>query len=129
MNSNHDVHIVLDSCHVVQSPDSNLNLYSRMTSITPEVLAYRPPDAALKEFVPAQDRAFFADPDKSSLLAGTISVDELTPYIGTELKGIQLSKLTDTQKDELALLVAEVSSCTASTQSCADGFSSEVLSF
>lgn len=34
----------------------------------------------------------------------------LTPSIivGTELNGVQLSKLTDQQKDELALLVAEV---------------------
>jgi len=34
-------------------------------------------------------------------------VEDLTPYIGTELKGIQISQLTDAQKDELALLVAE----------------------
>ena len=38
------------------------------------------------------------------------AVEEVTPIIGTELKGVQLSKLTDQQKDELALLVAEVSS-------------------
>lgn len=79
-----------------------------MTVITPEVLAYRPPDPALKEFAPAKDRAFFADPEKRSLLALATAVDELTPYIGTELKGVQLSKLTEAQKDELALLVAEV---------------------
>lgn len=78
-----------------------------MTVITPEVLAYRPPDPALKEFAPAKDRAFFADPEKKSLLALATAVDELTPYIGTELKGVQLSKLTEAQKDELALLVAE----------------------
>jgi len=79
------------------------------TAISPEVLAYRPPDAPLKEFTPARDRAFFADPEKKSLLAQATAVDDLTPYIGTELKGVQLSSLTDAQKDELALLVAEVS--------------------
>jgi hypothetical protein len=78
------------------------------TVISPEVLAYRPPDPPLKEFTPARDRAFFADPEKKSLLSQASAVDELTPYIGTELKGVQLSSLTDAQKDELALLVAEV---------------------
>lgn len=78
------------------------------TAITPEVLAYKPPHEALKEFVPARDRAFFADPSKASLLGLATAVEEVTPYIGTELKGVQLSKLTDQQKDELALLVAEV---------------------
>ncbi|EHK41947.1 hypothetical protein TRIATDRAFT_184293, partial [Trichoderma atroviride IMI 206040] len=57
--------------------------------------------------VPARDRAFFADPAKASLLSLATAVEEVTPYIGTELKGVQLSKLTDQQKDELALLVAE----------------------
>jgi sulfonate dioxygenase len=79
-------------------------------SVSPAVLAYTPPDPALKEFVPARDRAFFADPQKTSLLAQASGIEEVTPYIGTELKGVQLSKLTDAQKDELALLVAEVKS-------------------
>jgi sulfonate dioxygenase len=78
-------------------------------AITPAVRAYTPPDPPLKEFVPARDRAFFADTTKTSLLAQASAVEELNPHIGTELKGVQLSKLTDDQKDELALLVAEVS--------------------
>lgn len=32
---------------------------------------------------------------------------DLTPNIGSEVKGIQLTKLSDQQKDELALWVAE----------------------
>ncbi|KAF8857743.1 TauD-domain-containing protein [Acephala macrosclerotiorum] len=60
--------------------------------ITPAVLAYVPPDPPLEQFEPARDRAFFADPKKVFLLA---------------LKGIQVSQLTDAQRDELALLVAE----------------------
>ena len=79
-----------------------------VNSLTPAVLAYTPPDPPLKEFAPARDRAFFADPKKQSLLADVSEVDELNPYIGTELKSIQLSRLTDAQKDELALLVNEV---------------------
>lgn len=76
--------------------------------ITPAVLAYVPPDPPLKQFDPPKDRAFFANPEKASLLASASSVEEVTPYIGTELKGVQVSQLTDSQKDELALLVAEV---------------------
>ena len=78
------------------------------SAISPAVLAYTPPDPPLKEFSPARDRAFFADPTKASLFGLASAVEEVNPYIGTELKGIQLSKLTDEQKDELALLVAEV---------------------
>jgi sulfonate dioxygenase len=77
-------------------------------SVSPAVLSYTPPDPPLKEFTPARDRALFADPAKTSLFADASAVEELTPHIGTELKGVQLSKLTEKQKDELALLVAEV---------------------
>ena len=80
-------------------------------TVTPAVLAYRPPDPPLTEFTPAKDRAFFADPAKNNLLSQATGVEDLTPWIGTELKGIQLSKLTSQQKDDLALLVAEVRSC------------------
>jgi sulfonate dioxygenase len=34
-------------------------------------------------------------------------VTKLTPVIGTEIRGLQLSALSDVQKDELALLIAE----------------------
>ena len=79
-----------------------------LNTITPQVLAYKPPHPKLEEFVPDRDRALFADPTKAALFADVLAVEEVTPYIGTELKGLQLSKLTDAQKDELALLVAEV---------------------
>ena len=78
------------------------------TGITEQVLSYKAPDAPVKDFEPPTDRAFFADPEKKSLLSACKQVRKVTPYIGTELVGIQLSKLTDKQKDELALLVAEV---------------------
>lgn len=78
------------------------------SGITEQVLAYRAPDPQLEVFEPAKDRAFFADPEKKALLAAAKQVRHLTPYIGTELVGVQLSQLNETQKDELALLVAEV---------------------
>jgi sulfonate dioxygenase len=82
---------------------------STHTGITEQVLSYKAPDPPVQAFQPPTDRAFFADPNKKSLLSAAKEVNKLTPYIGTELVGVQLSKLTDKQKDELALLVAEVS--------------------
>lgn len=82
------------------------------TGLTPAVLAYEPPDPLVPEFEVQADRASFADPEKKSLLSAASKVDDLTPWIGTQLHGVQLSQLTDTQQDELALLVAEVVSVT-----------------
>ncbi|KAL1854202.1 hypothetical protein Plec18170_004966 [Paecilomyces lecythidis] len=49
-----------------------------------------------------------ADPEKRSLLkASGVIVKEVTPAIGTEIHGLQLSTLTSDQKDDLALLAAE----------------------
>ncbi|EED79845.1 predicted protein [Postia placenta Mad-698-R] len=53
------------------------------------------------------DRGLFADPEKKSLFAAATKVQHLTPAIGTEIIGIDLRQLTNQQKDELALLVAE----------------------
>ncbi|KAL0562471.1 hypothetical protein V5O48_019616, partial [Marasmius crinis-equi] len=53
------------------------------------------------------DRGLSADPQKKNLLSAASKVRHYTPAIGTELEGIDLRKLTDAQKDELALLVAE----------------------
>jgi Taurine catabolism dioxygenase TauD, TfdA family len=59
-----------------------------------------------------QDRGFTdagtrADPDKKALLGAAKEVIHLTRHIGTEIVGLQLKDLTDQQKDELALLIAE----------------------
>lgn len=48
-----------------------------------------------------------ADPEKKSLFAAAEKVINLTAKVGTEIVGLQLEDLTDKQKDELALLVAE----------------------
>ncbi|EIN10030.1 alpha-ketoglutarate-dependent sulfonate dioxygenase [Punctularia strigosozonata HHB-11173 SS5] len=53
------------------------------------------------------DPAKRADPEKKALLSAATKVKTLTPVIGTEIEGIDLRQLTPTQKDELALLVAE----------------------
>ena len=56
----------------------------------------------LKEF-PVTDRALNADPEKKSLLSAASKVTHLTPTIGTELLGIDLRQLSDSQKDELCV--------------------------
>jgi sulfonate dioxygenase len=49
-----------------------------------------------------------ADPSYPNLLPeGAVTVTNLTPTIGTEVRGIQLSTLTKAGKDELARFVAE----------------------
>ncbi|KAF9873961.1 alpha-ketoglutarate-dependent taurine dioxygenase [Colletotrichum karsti] len=49
-----------------------------------------------------------ADPEKKNLLqAPGVNAEEITPAIGTEIHGIQLSKLNSAQLDDLALLAAE----------------------
>jgi hypothetical protein len=54
------------------------------------------------------DRGLDADKAKPNLLNHTgITLTRLTPRIGTEISGTQLSELSDAQKNELALLVAE----------------------
>lgn len=53
-----------------------------------------------------EDRGLKADPTLKNLLANA-TVTHLAPKIGTEIAGLQLHELTDVQKDELALLVAQ----------------------
>ncbi|KAL2839122.1 hypothetical protein BJY01DRAFT_257840 [Aspergillus pseudoustus] len=60
----------------------------------------------LEEFT-HQDPGRRADSSYPNLLTNGVKAVEITPNIGTELVGIQLSALNATQKDELALLAAE----------------------
>lgn len=55
-----------------------------------------------------RDRGLDADKAKPNILNHPgITLTRLTPRIGTEISGLQLSELSDAQKNELALLVAE----------------------
>lgn len=78
------------------------------TGLTEKLFSFKAIDPPVEEIKPSKDRAYFADPEKKSLLSAVTKLKHLTPYIGTELQGPQLSQLNDKQKDELALLVAEV---------------------
>ncbi|KAI1099975.1 TauD-domain-containing protein [Jackrogersella minutella] len=65
------------------------------------------PPTELFEFV---DKGLLADKSKPHLLElndPNVVVTKLTPRVGTEITGLQLSELTDEQKNELALLIAE----------------------
>ena len=54
------------------------------------------------------DAGLRADPAKVSLLSAPgAEFQEITPAIGTEIRGLQLSALDSKQRDELALLAAE----------------------
>lgn len=48
-----------------------------------------------------------ADPEKKALFSAAKEVNHLTAHIGTEIVGLQLKDLTNQQRDELALLIAE----------------------
>ena len=49
-----------------------------------------------------------ADPSFPDLLPkGQVEIDHITPYIGSEIHGVQLSQLSDKGKDQLALYVAQ----------------------
>ncbi|KAH8902847.1 TauD-domain-containing protein [Coniochaeta sp. PMI_546] len=57
-----------------------------------------------------KDKGAAADKAKPNLLSKdnpALKVSKLTPVIGTEIRGLQLSELNDVQRDELALLIAE----------------------
>lgn len=53
------------------------------------------------------ERGKAADPEKKALFSAAKEVKHLTKYIGTEIVGLQLAELTNQQRDELALLIAE----------------------
>jgi hypothetical protein len=57
-----------------------------------------------REYIDAGTRA---DKNKTALFSAAKEVKNLTAHIGTEIVGLQLKDLTDQQRDELALLIAE----------------------
>lgn len=57
-----------------------------------------------REYIDAGTRA---DKNKKALFSAAKEVKNLTAHIGTEIVGLQLKDLTDQQRDELALLIAE----------------------
>lgn len=56
--------------------------------------------------VPYHDRGIRGDPQFGNLLSDATDIFDYNPKIGTEIHGINLTKLTDAQKDDLARLVS-----------------------
>lgn len=56
--------------------------------------------------VPYNDRGIHGDPQFRNLLADATDVFDYNPKIGTEIHGVNLAKLTDVQKDDLARLIS-----------------------
>ena len=56
--------------------------------------------------VPYHDRGLQGDPQFRNLLADATDIFDYNPKIGTEVHGVNLAKLTNTQKDDLARLIA-----------------------
>jgi sulfonate dioxygenase len=73
-----------------------LPTWDRSLHYDPYVLIENPPQRGLS-----------ADPKKPHLLPSGTKVTSLTPKFGTEVRGVQLSSLSDAGKNELSLLVAE----------------------
>ncbi|GMM31520.1 hypothetical protein DAMA08_042650 [Martiniozyma asiatica (nom. inval.)] len=63
--------------------------------------------AVRNEDVPYIERGKDADPEKKALFGAAEEVINLTDKVGTEIVGLQLADLTNQQRDELALLIAE----------------------
>ncbi|KAF5354161.1 hypothetical protein D9756_007140 [Leucocoprinus leucothites] len=53
------------------------------------------------------DPGLRANPAKPNILTPNVTTRDLSPYLGTEIRGIQLSQLSKEGLDELALLTAE----------------------
>lgn len=59
------------------------------------------------EFSEHYDKGKQANKNLPNLLSESVIAKPITPKLGTEIKGIQLSSLSESGKDELALLVAQ----------------------
>lgn len=88
---------------MVPNTDSFKYKYKHYLPVHDETTTFPPTEPF--EFV---DRGVKADKAKPNLLgANGVIATKLTPRIGTEISGVQLSQLNDAQKNELALLIAE----------------------
>jgi alpha-ketoglutarate-dependent taurine dioxygenase len=87
------------------SPDSGFPITIHPNFNT-KIKDHIPAEPIREQIYPKPDRALFADVEKKALLEHATRLD-LTESLGTVLENIQLSRLTDQQLDELALLVTQ----------------------
>ncbi|KAJ5611244.1 hypothetical protein N7510_007963 [Penicillium lagena] len=58
------------------------------------------------EYTPYEDKGLRGDPKFRNLLQDATSISDYTPKIGTEIRGVDLARLNDAQRDDLARLIA-----------------------
>lgn len=75
----------------------------------PEYMPFYDPLEKVEDlgFFEHHDPGHRADPNFPNLLAGATKVVDLSPHVGTEIEGVQISQLTPAGLDELALLAAQ----------------------
>jgi len=75
----------------------------------PEYYPYNDPTDVFPEPVPFEyhDRALDADPAMPVFYNDTVTIEELTPFIGVRVTGLDLSTLDEAGLDQLALLAAK----------------------
>jgi sulfonate dioxygenase len=88
--------------------------YNDEVHSTSKYAAYLPVYDTTTKFPPTEvfefeDRGHYGDSRMTNLFQNTpnLKVTKLTPRVGTEISGLQLSQLNSAQKDDLALLISE----------------------
>lgn len=56
--------------------------------------------------IPYTDKGLLGDPNFSNLLSSATDIFDYTPKLGTEVHGVNLARLTDAQKNDLARLIS-----------------------
>ncbi|EPX73374.1 alpha-ketoglutarate-dependent sulfonate dioxygenase [Schizosaccharomyces octosporus yFS286] len=105
----HSTRVPDDEKLVVKENDGTLTKYSVPKDYEYADLLPSFPDTKDKPLdeVEYHDRGLHADPSFSNLFRDVTKIEHLGRDLGTVLHGVQLSQLTDVQKDELARLMAE----------------------
>lgn len=88
--------------HVLDTTSLTIIL-TPLTHLDTRCVQPRYPDVKWPKLEPfdIEDRGLRADPEKKSLLSAASKVVTLNPTIGTDIYGVDLRALTETQKDEL----------------------------
>lgn len=108
---NYDVHAVKGVDEVLDDGTVIVNKKNRDASHFPEFLPTWNPKDKLEplKFFKHQDPGHRADPNLANLFPKGAEVinKKITPKLGSEIRGVQLSQLSDAAKDDLALFVAQ----------------------
>lgn len=104
-----DVHFNKDTDEITADGLLTVNKLNRDQAKYPEFLPTWDPTQKFPplKFFKHEDPGLRADPSLKNLLLGGHTIKRITPKMGSEIDGVQLSELSSAGKDELALLVAQ----------------------